>query len=401
MDELRELENKGDYPELIKCVCQLVNDDNRIFTDPYIKEWCGRRWRNLFLQEAVKYEDAVKAATKKIRILKDKRPPVQKIAERFLRGDNLIEWKIEMPAVQFDKIQNTTLVFCPGLLNGLLPVRAFSAMFPAIVAKYGYKILRADTHPVRGCEANSEDILNTLNKGIGLDADRNLIAEADAVPPGDVVLMGYSKGAPDILEFLARYPEFKDRIKCIITWAGAIKGSFTADAIYEKIKNLPTKAIAEKIQDFLKMIAPVVTVKAPLRRFEEYDMKNALLDLTTYTRKSFLEQHGKKIDETNIPLFSFSGSTSITEVPNFQMADTRNLNKYDANNDMQLTQDQAKTGLPMDVHLSMLHAHHWDLSYDSFPKAYRLGSPNLDHPFPKEAAITALFKFLAELGLID
>jgi len=31
----------------------------------------------------------------------------------------------------------------------------------------------------------------------------------------------------------------------------------------------------------------------------------------------------------------------------------------------------------------------------------RLGSPNLDHRFPRHAAITAIFEFSAELGLID
>ena len=77
------------------------------------------------------------------------------------------------------------------------------------------------------------------------------------------------------------------------------------------------------------------------------------------------------------------------------------LNKYDSNNDMQLTQSQARLDNPMSTDLAMLHGHHWDISYSQFPKLMRLGSPNLDHPFPKEAAAVAIFKFATELGLID
>jgi len=298
--------------------------------------------------------------------------------------------------------ENTTLVFCPGLINGLLPVRAFTAAFPEIVDEYGWKIIRSDIHPMRGCEPNTEDIKNTLETGNGLDPATNIIEKEDAVPPGDVFLMGYSKGAPDILSFLVKYPEYKDRIRCVITWAGAINGSFTPDEIYKSIKGYDTETIVSKLDTFLKLISPSVVTEGVLRRLDEYDIKGAMLDLTTYTRYGFLEENKELIDQLNIPIFSFSGATSILEVPHFQMKDTRNLNKYDSNNDMQLTQQQSKMDcLQMATHIATLHGHHWDLSYDPFPISKRMGSPNLDHPFPKKAAIVTHFKFLSELGLID
>ena len=84
-----------------------------------------------------------------------------------------------------------------------------------------------------------------------------------------------------------------------------------------------------------------------------------------------------------------------------KMAILGELNKYDANNDMQVTQNGAKIITPMATDLAMLHGHHWDLSYSPFPKNMRFGSAHLEHPFPKEAAATAMIKFAFELGLID
>ena len=83
------------------------------------------------------------------------------------------------------------------------------------------------------------------------------------------------------------------------------------------------------------------------------------------------------------------------------MQGTMEVNRYDSNNDMQLTQAQAKLNVPMASDLAMLRAHHWDMSYDAFPRLMRLGSPNLDHPFPKEAAVKAMIMLAIELGLIN
>ena len=125
-----------------------------------------------------------------------------------------------MPEAQMGKIKNTTLVFCPGFINGLIPVRAFEQELPAIEKKYGWPIIRADAHPVRGCEANNADLLDAIEKGKGFEADPENVRKGP--PPGDIFLMGYSKGAPDILSLLVNHPEIRDRVRCIFTWAGAM-----------------------------------------------------------------------------------------------------------------------------------------------------------------------------------
>jgi len=400
--KLKALEKKGEYEALIKELRTMIKADKRVLTANYVKQWCGKRWRNLFISAAVEDKEAVKVASKRGLLgRKDKRPDRQKIAERFLKGDEIAEWSIEMPAAQIARKKNVTLVFCPGFINGLLPVQAFPEEFPALVKEEGWKIIRADSHPMRGCDANNADLLRAINLGEGAAANTNLINAGKGKPPKDIILMGYSKGGPDILSLLAHHPEIRPRVRCVFTWAGAIGGAHAADAIYDMIKDMDLNMVVGQLNAFLKLISPAIVTEGKLRRFDEYDIKDGVRSLTTTARGDFLREHKQSIDDANIPIFCVTTATTLMEVPTFQMQDALNLNKYDANNDMQLTQAQAKLDIPMATHLAMLHGHHWDISYPPFPIGRRLGSPNLDHPFPRKAAIQAIFRFSSELGLMD
>ena len=53
----------------------------------------------------------------------------------------------------------------------------------------------------------------------------------EPLDPGDkLVLVGYSKGTPDILEFLAGNPELAPRVDAVVSIAGAVNGSPLGDA---------------------------------------------------------------------------------------------------------------------------------------------------------------------------
>lgn len=64
--------------------------------------------------------------------------------------------------------------------------------------------------------------------------------------PGEkLVLMGYSKGTPDILEFLVRNPELATRIDAVVSFAGAVNGSPLGDAyagVYAMVAAIDLKA---------------------------------------------------------------------------------------------------------------------------------------------------------------
>ena len=51
---------------------------------------------------------------------------------------------------------------------------------------------------------------------------------AEAGPPR-LVLIGYSKGAPDILEAIVAYPEIRSRVAAVVSAAGAVGGSALAN----------------------------------------------------------------------------------------------------------------------------------------------------------------------------
>lgn len=409
--ELQELDRAGDHAAMIDSLRDRVIADRRTLADPWVKDWAGRRWRDIFTTNAAADPLAVKAASKRFGLpgtdvaipdpRRDERGERQRIAERFLH-DTGDEWRNELPPVRHNGIQNTTLVFCPGLIGTLLPLRAFEKVFPLIAEEHGWPIICADAHPMRSCEANVADLAAAIERGEGVDASSQPIAPEAAVPPGDVFLLGYSKGAADALTLLMLRPDLAPRVKGIISWGGAIGGSFLADNMLASLERsrLPLDGFGEAIRTVLKTLFPIIRLDAAAR-LDEYDVRGAVRDLTTAVRAEFMEVNGAAIDALDIPIFNITGATRASEVPYFQVQGYMEIANDDPDNDMQVTQAQAKVATPMATDLAALHAHHWDISYDPFPIHTRMGSPNLDHQFPRRAAITACFELLAELGVID
>lgn len=62
---------------------------------------------------------------------------------------------------------------------------------------------------MRSCEANMSDLINVIDRGIGLDAKAELISENRAVPPKDIFIIAYSKGMADLLVLLSKRPDLK------------------------------------------------------------------------------------------------------------------------------------------------------------------------------------------------
>jgi hypothetical protein len=409
--ELAGLEDKGDYLAVISGVRDLVAADPANVKDPWIKGWIGRRWRDLFLQAAVEDEDTVDYASKPALLaalplpsVVKKSDPRQAVAERFLKNVPGGEWRTPLPEAQYDTIENTTLILCGGLLTGLLhaEAHAFAEEADRLQRERGWRTIRADVHPMRTCAANGADIAAAF-RGEGLDARMRPIDDPD--PPGrdggKVFLLGYSKGSPDILSFLVDHPEFHEQIRGVFTWAGAVGGSYTADGVHDQIKNLPTQASYDYVSRLLSVISPAMLGQVGLRRLDEYDVIGAMRDLRTDVREAFNKQHSQLLDRLGIPFFSLTAATTPLEVPNFQFMDCVRLSAHDANNDMQLTQQQAMLPVGMNTHIAMAHAHHWDVAYSAFPLAMRALSPNLEHRWPRYAALVANWELLAELGLID
>ncbi len=410
--EIAELAKRGEFERLISELGAAIAADRRVLAEPEVKAWCGRRWRNIFLSQAASDERALEAARKGLRIpgtdLKlpgggDDRSDRVRLAERFLHPDFHAEAEVEMPPPPADgSVRNATFVVCPGLLGSMLPLRAFQYSLPVLAEQDGLRIICADAHPMRGCEANVADLVATIEQGAGLGPDCRPIAADDCAPPGDVFLIGYSKGTADALTMLALRPDLAPRVKALFCWGGAVGGSFLADDMYERVKDwsMPQGAAGDLFKGLIKTVFPIVNLDGISERLDEYDIPAAVRDLTTPERAAFLADHAAAIDALDLPIFNLTASTSASEVPFFQVQGYMSIAKHDADNDMQLTREQARMATAMATDLAGLHAHHWDISYDPFPLHTRLGSPNLDHRFPRTAALRAICAFTAELGLV-
>jgi hypothetical protein len=377
--------------------------------DPVIRAWLGRRFRNIFIDEASVDPDALKHSQEPLPFrLLDSRSDRERVAKRMVNGITDEEIATEMPPADPATFENTTLLFAPGLLTGLLPVLAFQSVWPQLKERFGIRILAADSHPMRSADANVADLVAAMEHGIGVDSDEagTIITDSDdPTPPGDVLLMGYSKGMPDILSLLVARPDLAPRIRGIVGWAGATGGSFIADGIYNKIKGIPAfetaTTMAGEVGELLLPLVPVVQVHKVDRRLDEYDIEGAIESLTTGFRSRFLAEQSTTLAELGVPMFYCSGSTNVFEVPYFQMMGTAELDAHDPDNDMQLTQDQARVPASSAPHLAMFHANHWDLSYDAFPWYETLGSHKLTNPFARKPAMAAMLLFMSEIGIID
>lgn len=81
------------------------------------------------------------------------------------------------------------------------------------VAKFGYTSTPIKVDGLSGTLVNAEHIRSAISE---------LGSEHDGKP---VILIGYSKGTPDILEFLVNYPAEAARVKAVISVSGAVGGS--------------------------------------------------------------------------------------------------------------------------------------------------------------------------------
>ncbi|BCZ85660.1 hypothetical protein PTKU64_93350 (plasmid) [Paraburkholderia terrae] len=79
--------------------------------------------------------------------------------------------------------------------------------------RFGFDATLLEVDALAGSAHNARQIRDAL-----------MIMPAPDGPPR-IVLIGYSKGAPDILEALVAYPEIRSRVAAVVSAAGAVGGS--------------------------------------------------------------------------------------------------------------------------------------------------------------------------------
>ena len=186
-----------------------------------------------------------------------------------------------------------------------------------------------------------------------------------------LVLIGYSKGAPDILEAVVAYPEIRERVAAVVSVGGAVGGS-------------PLATDAEQSQ------------LALLRHWPGAHCSpgdgGAVDSLRPATRKAWLAQNPLP---NNFPYYSLVTFPQPERISSVLKLSYEKLSQVDARNDSQVIfYDQV---IPGSALAAYLNADHWALAVPIARSHALLGSTFVDqNNFPREALLEALLRFIEE-----
>ncbi len=229
----------------------------------------------------------------------------------------------------------------------------------AHLRKYGYDQFLIEVDALSGIENNARQIR---------DAIMALPEESD---PPRLVLVGYSKGLPDILEAVVRYPEVHGRIAAILSAAGAVGGSALAnDAEQEK---------AELLRHW------------PGAECDEGD-GGAVMSLRPDVRTAWMTQNPLP---PALRYYSLVTLPTPDRVSRIVQKSYRQLGEIDWRNDSQVIYyDQI---IPGSTLLGLLNADHWAIAVP-LNRSHSVISRSLvdKNDYPREALLEAVLRFIEE-----
>jgi len=201
---------------------------------------------------------------------------------------------------------------------------------------------------------------------------RDAIIEMASKDTGsDLVLIGYSKGVPDILEAVVAYPELRKRVVAVVSVAGAVGGS--------PLANDATQSQLELLRHW------------PGSNCSIGD-GGALESLRPDRRKIWLAKHPLPHD---FPYYSLVTYPKPERISSVLKSNYKKLSQMDARNDGQLLfYDQV---IPGSTLLGYVNADHWALVVPIARSHSMLSSIFVDqNHYPREALLEALLRFVEE-----
>ena len=184
-----------------------------------------------------------------------------------------------------------------------------------------------------------------------------------------ILLIGYSKGAPDILEAVVRYPELRQRVAAVLSAAGAIGGSPHANSATQNQLNI--------MQYF------------PGSDCSEGD-GGAVESLRPGVRRAWLAENELPPDIRYYSLVTYPRPDRVSSALKSMY---NKLSQVDSRNDSQVIYyDQI---IPGSTLLGFVNADHWALAVPIAREHQFIGSTFVDkNDFPREALIEAVLRFV-------
>jgi pimeloyl-ACP methyl ester carboxylesterase len=228
------------------------------------------------------------------------------------------------------------------------------------VRQFGYEeVVVIEVESLSSCEANARQIRDAI-----------MAMEHDGDEP-HIVLIGYSKGAPDILEAVVAYPEIRRRIAAVVSAAGAIGGSPLAD---------------EVTQSTLKLFR-----HWPGAQCSEGD-GGAVESLRPAVRKAWLADNPLPQD---VPYYSLVTCPEPERISKALKSTYKKLSKVDARNDGMMAFDDQL--VPGSTFIACVNADHWAVSVPIARTHPTVGSLFVDeNDYPREALLETILRFVEE-----
>ena len=200
------------------------------------------------------------------------------------------------------------------------------------------------------------------------DAIMAMPAEAGAPR---LVLVGYSKGAPDILEAVVAYPEIRRHVAAVVSTAGAIGGSALAND-------------AEQYQADLLRHFPGATCTS--------GDGGGVESLRPATRREWLARNPLPRE---VPYYSLVTFPQPGRISSILTSSYDKLARIDARNDSQMIfYDQV---IPASTLVGYINADHWALAVPIARTHSTIGSMFVtQNAYPREALLEALLRFVEE-----
>lgn len=227
------------------------------------------------------------------------------------------------------------------------------------VRRFGYDLRLIEVDALSGTATNARMIRDAI------------MATPEESGPSRLVLIGYSKGAPDILDAVVTYPEIRPRIAAVVSVAGAVGGSRVADDA------------SEWMADLVRFFPGADCAKGD---------DQSVASLRPEARKAWLDEHPLPADVRFYSVVTLPDEARISRVlkPSYWK-----LEKIDRRNDSQVFfYDQI---VPRGSMLGFLNADHWAavLPIDRSHKI--IGTLFVNHnDYPREALLEAILRFVEE-----
>ncbi|MDH4050233.1 MAG: hypothetical protein OEU93_01555 [Rubrivivax sp.] len=227
------------------------------------------------------------------------------------------------------------------------------------VQKFGYELVDIKVDALSSSTRNARQV-------------RDAVMAMDLGPgPRRLVLFGYSKGAPDVLQAIVDYPEIRPRLAAVVSIAGTVAGS-------------PLANDAEQYQAELMQHFPGATCDA--------GDGGGVASLRPATRQAWLAQNPLP---PGVPYYSVVTLPQPERISSILTHSAKRLAQIDARNDSQmLFYDQVIPGSSL---VGYINADHWAVVLPIARAHDIVGSMFVtENAYPREALMEAVLRFVEE-----